>query len=161
MSGLRQAADEYLAMRRALGYTLATQGRILMSFTASMDAAGREVITTEAAVDWAAHPPRSTRPEWHVRRLEAVRLFARHRHALDPAHEVPAAGILPFLGLIAITGLRPREAYSLDDQDIDHSLTGEDDFAGHPVTNARGGAGRAAHRGLRCLRPGLDLPHMI
>ncbi|HXL89076.1 MAG TPA: tyrosine-type recombinase/integrase [Streptosporangiaceae bacterium] len=157
MSGLRQAAQEYLAMRRALGYKLATQGRILMSFAASMDAAGRELITTEAAVDWAAHPPHSTRPEWQVRRLEAVRLFARHLHALDPAHEIPAPGILPFrgyrrmgghryteeetaaliaaagrlrpclraltwqafLGLLAVTGMRPREAYSLDDQDID------------------------------------------
>lgn len=157
MSGLRQAAAEYLAMRRGLGYKLATQGRILMSFAESMDAAGREVITTGAAVDWATHPPRSTRPEYWCRRLEAVRLFARHMHALDPAHEVPPPDILPFrgyrrlggrryteeetaaliaaagrlrprlraltwqtfLGLLAVTGLRTREACSLDDGDID------------------------------------------
>jgi integrase len=157
MSGLRQAAEDYLAMRRALGYKLAAQGRTLMSFVAFMDAAGREVITTEAAVDWAAHPPLSTRPQWQCRRLEVVRLFARHLHALDPAHEVPPAGVLPFrsyrrmgghryteeetaaliaaagqlrprlraltwqafLGLLAVTGCRPGEACSLDDQDID------------------------------------------
>ena len=157
MSGLRQAAEEYLAMRRALGYKLVTQGRVLMSFAASMDAAGREVITTGAAADWAAHPAHSTRPEWQCRRLEVVRLFARHLHALDPAHEVPAQGVLPFrayrrmgghryteeetgaliaaagrlrprlraltwqtfLGLLAITGLRTREACGLDDEDID------------------------------------------
>jgi integrase/recombinase XerD len=63
MSSLRQAAEDYLTMRRALGYKLVTQGRLVMSFAKAMDAAGREVITTEAAVDWVAHPPRSTRPE--------------------------------------------------------------------------------------------------
>ena len=86
-----------------------------------------------------------------------MRGFARHMHALDLAHEVPPAGILPFrgyrrlgghrytgeetaaliaaagllrprlraltwqtfLGLLAVTGLRTREACSLDDEDID------------------------------------------
>lgn len=62
MSTLRQAAADYLAMRRALGYKLSGQGQMLMSFIMFMDAAGREVITTEAAVEWAAHPPRSSRP---------------------------------------------------------------------------------------------------
>ncbi len=109
MSRLRQAAAEYLAMRRGLGYQLATQGRILMSFAESMDAAGREVITTEAAAGWAAHPPRSTRPEWRCRRLEAVREFARHMHALDPAHEVPPPDILPFRGYRRLGGHRYTE----------------------------------------------------
>jgi integrase/recombinase XerD len=157
MSGLQQAAAEYLAMRRALGYKLVTQGRLVVSFAKAMDATGRGVITTEAAVGWAAHPPRSTRPEWPCRRLEAVRLFARHLHAIDPAHEVPPADVLPFrsyrrmsghrytgeetgaliaaagrlrprlraltwqtfLGLLSVTGLRTREACSLDDDDVD------------------------------------------
>lgn len=157
MSSLRQAGEEYLAMRRALGYKLVTQGRLVMSFAKAMDAAGRGVITTEAAVDWAAHPPRSTRPEWPCRRLEAVRLFARHLHAIDPAHEVPPPDVLPFRsyrrmgghrytseqttaliaaagrlrprlraltwqtfpGLLSVTGLRTREACSLDDDDLD------------------------------------------
>ena len=34
MSALRAAAGEYLAMRRALGFMLTTQGRHLMSFVA-------------------------------------------------------------------------------------------------------------------------------
>jgi integrase/recombinase XerD len=157
MSTLRQAAADYLAMRRALGYKLSGQGQLLMSFVTFMDAAGREVITTEAAVEWAAHPPRSSRPGWWCRRLEVVRLFARHLHALDPAHQVPPPDVLPFrayrrmaghrytreetdalitaaghlrprqraltwqtfLGLLAVTGLRTREACNLDDDDAD------------------------------------------
>lgn len=154
---MEQAAREYLQMRRSLGYKLITQGRYVMSFAAAVDAAGQETVTTAAAVDWAVHPPRGTRPEYWCRRLEAVRLLARHLHALDPAHEVPPEGILPlhayrrmsghrytdaetaallaaagrlrprlraltwqtFLALLSVTGLRPREAYSLDDEDID------------------------------------------
>ena len=34
MSALRARAEEYLAMRRALGFKLTTQGRHLMSFVA-------------------------------------------------------------------------------------------------------------------------------
>jgi integrase/recombinase XerD len=157
MSTMQQAAGEYLQMRRSLGYKLITQGRLLMSFADTMDAAGQEVITAGAAVDWASHPPGGTRPEYWCRRLEAVRLFARHMHALDPAHEVPPRDILPFRGyrrmgghrytaeetaaliaaagrlrprlraltwqtflaLLAVTGLRTREACRLDDSDID------------------------------------------
>ena len=96
MSIMRQAAGEYLEMRRSLGYKLITQGRHVMSFADSMDAAGQETITTAASVDWATHPLRGTRPEYWCRRLEAVRLFARHMHALDPACEVPPPDILPF-----------------------------------------------------------------
>jgi integrase len=115
MSTIRQAAAEYLEMRRSLGYKLATQGRLLMSFAGTMDTAGQEVITTAAAVDWASHPPRSTRPEYWCRRLEAVRLFARHMHALDPAHEVPPQDILPFRGYRRIGGHRytPDETAAL------------------------------------------------
>jgi integrase/recombinase XerD len=157
MSTMQQAAAEYLQMRQALGYKLITQGRLVMSFAGAMDAAGQETLTIRAAVDWASHPPRGTRPEYWCRRLEAVRLFARHMHALDPAHEVPPRDILPFrayrrigghrytaeetaalitaagrlrprlraltwqtfLALLSVTGLRPREACRLDDDDID------------------------------------------
>jgi integrase len=106
MSELRQAAEEYLAMRRALGYKLATQGKMLMSFIAFMDAAGHQVITTDAAVEWAAHPPRSSRREWWCRRLEVVRLFARHLHALDPLHQVPPPDVLPFRAYRRMAGHR-------------------------------------------------------
>ena len=34
MSALRQAAEEYLATRRALGFMLSTQGRLLLDFVA-------------------------------------------------------------------------------------------------------------------------------
>jgi hypothetical protein len=109
MNTLRQAAEEYLEMRRSLGYKLVTQGRLLMSFAGSMDAAGQEVITAGAAVDWASNPPCSTRPEYWCRRLEAVRLFARHMHALDPAHEVPPQDILPFRGYRRMGGHATRQ----------------------------------------------------
>ena len=69
MTTMAQAAGEYLEMRRSLGCKLVTQGRLLLSFAGSMDAAGQQVITAGAAVDWASHPPHGTRPEYWCRRL--------------------------------------------------------------------------------------------
>ena len=42
MSALRAAAEQYLAMRRALGFKLTTQGRQLMRFVGYCEAQGAE-----------------------------------------------------------------------------------------------------------------------
>src|SRR5260370_26180447 len=96
MSGLRQAAEEYLAMRRALGFKLTTQGRHLMSFTGYCEARHAGHVTTELALAWATQTSRGSSDEGYwSRRLMVVRIFARHLQALDPATEVPPEDILP------------------------------------------------------------------
>jgi integrase/recombinase XerD len=40
MSGLRQAAEDYLALRRSLGFALATPGRQVRQFAAYLDSLG-------------------------------------------------------------------------------------------------------------------------
>ena len=96
MSALREAAEEYLAMRRALGFKLTTQGRHLMSFIGYCEARGAEHITTEFALAWATQTPRGSSDEvYQSRRLMVVRIFARHLAALDPATEVPPDDLLP------------------------------------------------------------------
>ena len=59
VSGLRQAAEDYLAMRRALGFALVREGQMLMSFISALEQAGAASITTELAVDLGedAHAP--------------------------------------------------------------------------------------------------------
>lgn len=42
MSQLRTAAEDYLAMRRALGFKLGLQGRLLMQFVDHLDDCGLE-----------------------------------------------------------------------------------------------------------------------
>lgn len=97
MSELRVRAEEYLAMRRALGFKLTSQGRHLMSFVAFCEerAAGDRV-TADLAIDWAAGTARQSCKEVYLaHRLDTVRLFARHLHALDPTTEVPPADVFP------------------------------------------------------------------
>ena len=96
MSTLRAAAGQYLAMRRALGFKLDTQGRQLMSFIGYCEARHAGHITTELALAWAMQTSRGSSDEvYHSRRLMVVRIFARHLAALDPATEVPPEDMLP------------------------------------------------------------------
>jgi integrase/recombinase XerD len=94
MSALRQRAEEYLQMRRSLGYKLQRQAPMLMDFTGYLEHAGAGTVTTEAAVAWATQPAGAA-PVWWKRRLTVVRGFARHLQTLDPGCQVPPTALLP------------------------------------------------------------------
>ena len=91
---LAPAAQEYLAMRRSLGYKLRPQGRLLLEFVGYLHDIGADTITTEAAVAWATQPSGAD-PIWWQRRLSVVRCFARHLKTLDPACQIPPTDLLP------------------------------------------------------------------
>ena len=55
--------------------------------------AGATTVTVELAVAW-ARLPEGIKPITVDFRLSAVRGFARYLHAIDPAHEIPPAGLL-------------------------------------------------------------------
>jgi integrase len=92
VSALRARAEEYLVMRRALGFKLASQGPRLMSFVAFCEDRGTDRVTADLAVGWATATEGDEVNQ--ARRLDVVRIFARHLQALDPATEVPADDIL-------------------------------------------------------------------
>jgi integrase/recombinase XerD len=94
MTDYRAAAADYLVTRRAMGYKLAYQGQMLAQFVAYLDAVGAEHLTIRHAVDWAKQPSTAARAWWAVR-LSTVRGFARYLSALDPATEIPPAGLIP------------------------------------------------------------------
>lgn len=94
MSALAEHAQNYLQVRRALGFKLVGEGRLLAEFVAFADAAGQPTVTTSIALEWARRPA-SASPNYLSRRLRAVRGFARYLHALDPACEVPPLELLP------------------------------------------------------------------
>jgi integrase/recombinase XerD len=93
MSGLRARAEEYLAMRRALGFKLEVQGPRLMSFVRFCEDRDATTVTTDLAVEWATSTA-SDHEAYQARRLDVVRIFARHLQALDPAAEVPPEDVL-------------------------------------------------------------------
>jgi integrase len=97
---LEQSLADYLALRRSLGHQLADAGRILPGFVAFLDAQQLSTITVAAAVAWAqqpgVQPSRSGgRSTVGPRRLTAIRGFARYLTGIDPATEVPPAGLMP------------------------------------------------------------------
>jgi len=95
VSALRAVAGEYLAMRRALGFKLTTQGRQLMSFVGFCEERGASRVTTDLAVEWATQTAKGSGSEaYQARRLDVVRIFARHLQALDPSAEVPPEDVL-------------------------------------------------------------------
>lgn len=91
---LQPALADYLALRRALGYRLERPEKLLNQFLAHLEAAGQNIVTVGNALEWARLPANGG-ANWWGYRLSAVRGFATYLNALDPAHEVPAAGLLP------------------------------------------------------------------
>ena len=95
MSPLRRALSDYLATRRALGYTLKRAEKLLAQFLTYLEDLGEEHVSTETALAWARLPTGAHR-SWGSNRLCAVRGFAAHLRAIDPATEVPSADLLPW-----------------------------------------------------------------
>lgn len=94
MIALSQAVEDYLTMRRALGYKLADHGRVLPQFVEFLAQREASLITTELALQFATQPAQARVTWWH-QRLAMVRGFALYLHAFDARHEVPPANLLP------------------------------------------------------------------
>src|SRR5260370_9721394 len=94
MSSLQIALDEYLSMRRALGYKLLLEGRLLRRFIECAKHARADYITTELALKWATQPAHAPPAEW-ANRLGMVRRFARYCCPNDPRTVVPPPDLLP------------------------------------------------------------------
>jgi integrase/recombinase XerD len=94
MSRLSGHAADYLALRRALGFKLEKEGKLLPDFAAFAEAAGAGTVTVDLAVRWAAMPEGAS-PVWAAQRLSVLRGFARYLQTVEPAAQVPPAGLLP------------------------------------------------------------------
>jgi len=90
---LRDALEDYLALRRALGFRLAAPARLLGQFVGYLEARGASTITTADALEWAVLPAGAS-PAWQAIRLGAVRGFAAYLHGTDPSVQVPPAGLI-------------------------------------------------------------------
>ncbi|TDN62321.1 tyrosine-type recombinase/integrase [Paraburkholderia sp. BL10I2N1] len=100
MNTLRQAIQEYVVVRRALGFKLYEADKGLRDFVSFMEKRHASYITQSLALEWAQQPSHYQPASW-AQRLSFVRMFARYRRATDPRTQIPAQGLLPF---------RPRHA---------------------------------------------------
>jgi hypothetical protein len=94
MTPLARHIDNYMAIRRSLGFKLNSEHRLLNDFAAFMDAAGASTVTIELALRRATTPT-GVGHAYLAQRLRAVRGLARHLHGIDPATEIPPLELLP------------------------------------------------------------------
>jgi integrase/recombinase XerD len=94
MRSLRQALEDYLRVRRRLGFKLGSDQRLLEDFVGFLEQASTSRITSELAVMWARLPVDAHPHRWS-QRLSIVRVFARYVATLDPKSEVPSIDLLP------------------------------------------------------------------
>jgi integrase/recombinase XerD len=118
VTDLRAAAGEYLAIRRALGFTLRGHDRLLEEFIAFLADAGACTITTAAAAGWATRPA-GLQPVRYAQRLCVIRGFAAYLHAFDATVEVPPIDLLPYRRW-------RRTPYLYSQTDIDALITATD-----------------------------------
>ncbi len=111
---LRDAVEDYLAMRRSLGFKLRDMGYNLHHFVSFMEEQRASIITAELALRW-AQQPQDVQPAHWAARLSFVRSFARYWSAADPRTEIPPMGLLPY---------RTKRAtpYIYSDQEIEQIL---------------------------------------
>lgn len=83
---LTQAVESYLAVRRAAGFALKSEGRLLQNFARFSDASGKHHLCSETAIEWAGSARSLSQ---RARRLGDVIRFARYIRAEDQRHELP------------------------------------------------------------------------
>lgn len=84
--------QQYLAVRRQLGFALGIAGKQLLTFGRFADESGHSgPVTLESAVRWAQASRRATPLTW-ARRLEVLRPFAKYRSQFDPGTVIVPRG---------------------------------------------------------------------
>jgi integrase len=95
MNPLRQVLVDYLSVRRALGYKLVRDEKLLAQFLTYLEDLGQQRLSTEAALAWATLPTGVHRSWWSCR-LSIIRGFAAHLKTITPETEVPPSDLLPW-----------------------------------------------------------------
>ena len=95
MSALRKAMQQYLSLRRSLGFELINVGSILESFIAFAEREKASHVTTDLALRWVML---STAKESATLayRINTLRRFAIWRSAADMHTEVPPKNLMPY-----------------------------------------------------------------
>ena len=95
MSSLLGAhVDDYLRVRRALGFKLKEDGQLLKQLVAYVETAGATTLSSELAIGW-ARLPEGVHPNQWAKRIRVARGFASYVQTIDPATEIPPPDVFP------------------------------------------------------------------
>jgi integrase/recombinase XerD len=92
MTTLHAAVNDYLTIRRALGFKLVEHQRLLPDFASFLEQAGASTITSTLAIEWATRTDGAE--SWKAQRLSIVRGFAKYMRTINPKTEIPPEGVL-------------------------------------------------------------------
>jgi len=95
VSTLRKAMQQYLSLRRSLGFKLINAESTLQSFVAFAERETTAYVTTDLALRWVKLST-AKEPATLADRLNIVRRFAIWRSAVDERTEVPPKNLLPY-----------------------------------------------------------------
>ncbi|MBT4639315.1 MAG: hypothetical protein HOC09_10875 [Deltaproteobacteria bacterium] len=83
---LTHTVESYLAVRRACGFKLKSDGSLLRSYAIYSEKRGKTHVCSSLAIEWAGLAQTA---HTRARRLGQVIRFARHARAEDQSHELP------------------------------------------------------------------------
>jgi integrase/recombinase XerD len=95
MTDLRHALDDYLTIRRGLGFKLERTQKLLTQFITYLEQRDTVTITVEGMIAWVTLPATPASRGWLALRMQAIRGFTTYLHSLDPKVPVPPAGLFP------------------------------------------------------------------
>ena len=95
MNPLKRAVEDYLELRRSLGFKLREYGVCLHEFVSFLKKNGSPYITNKLAVEYASRREDEKPVSWSLR-LGIIRGFARYRIGADARTEIPPLGLLRF-----------------------------------------------------------------
>ena len=90
---LIKTVESYLKLRRATGFDLKYDGKVLQRFSQFAANRGEKQVHAQTAMEWAKL---AATPGERSRRLKAVIRFARYAKAEDDSHEVPPDGVFGY-----------------------------------------------------------------
>ncbi len=94
MSGLQAHVDDYLRLRRALGFKLVEDERVLGQLVGYLEAAGAETVSSKLAIG-CARLPEGVHPNHWAKRLRIARGLAAYLKTIDPRTEIPPPDVFP------------------------------------------------------------------
>ena len=95
MTTMSRHLDDYLKLRRQLGFKLRVPAILLRNFVLFAGQQGARFVSTKLSLGWATLPTNITQRQ-RARRLGVVRQFAQYVSAIEPRTEVPAQKLIPW-----------------------------------------------------------------
>ncbi len=111
MTGLDATLTDYLRLRRSLGHKLVTEGRQLARLVTYLDDLGEDTVTVATTLPFVFDPDLDPDSGIPVKRLTAVRGFARFLAGTNPRTEIPPTGLVTYRQ-------RRRSPYLFSDEDV-------------------------------------------